>query len=504
MRSHASHAAARQQQASTTSTSKIHPARRRTLAALALLAGTFAGPGLSPAQIAAQTPAQTPAQTAAPGSAAPEVYKSIPAFDTTSIDTGVDPCNDFYKFACGRFTANHPIPADQAGVDQFYALYNVNTQSLRTILERTEQAGTGGTPARNNDEQKVGDFYHACMDTTAIDRQGLAPIDPLLRRIDGLGNSMLAKRDLAPTAGTLQRVGVDVFFSFGEQQDFKDASKQIANVSQGGLGLPEKDYYLRDGAKDIEIRQQYVAHIAKMLTLAGSPADQARHDAEAILKFETELARGSLGVTEMRDPEKVYHLQPIAQFESSLPGVDFPAFEQAIHAPAVSEINNATPQFLPALVLAVRDTDMRVLKAYMRFHVLHTFASQLPQAFDDENFDFYRRKLDGVPTQRARWKRCSAATDGALGEALGKVYVAQYFAGDSKTKMLEMVADIEHAMDRRHRLPRLDEPRHQDPCQGKTLPRRQQDRLPRQVARLHRPHHQAGRRRRQRRTRHCL
>ena len=384
------------------------------------------------------------AQSAAPAApAAEEVYKPIPAFDPTSIDTGVNPCDDFYKFACGRYATNHPIPADQADFDQSYALQNVNTQSLRGILQKAEQAGA----SRGPDEQKIGDFYHACMDQTAIDHAGLAALQPLLTQIEGLGNGLFAKRDLAPVAGSLQRVGVDVFFGFGEQQDFKDAAKQIANVSQGGLGLPEKDYYLRTGAKDIKIRQQYVAHVAKMLTLAGSPPDQAQHDAEAILRFETELAKASLGVTEMRDPEKIYHLQPIATFESSLPGVDFSAFERAIHAPAITEINNATPQFFPALVLAVRDTDMRVLKAYMRFHLLHTFAPELPQAFQDENFDFYRRKLDGIPTQRARWKTCSRDVDGELGEALGKVYVAQYFAGDSKAKMLEMVHDIEHAMD---------------------------------------------------------
>ena len=385
-----------------------------------------------------QQPASSP--TPAPPT---EVYKPISGFDTTSIDAAADPCNDFYKFACGKFAGNHPIPADQGDADQFSALANVNTQSLRGILEKAEQPVAGRSP----DEQKIGDFYHACMDRPAIDRQGLTPVEPLLGDIDALGNGMLAKRDLMPLIGNLQRVGVDVFFGFGEQQDFKDATKQIAVAMQSGLGLPEKDYYLRTGAKDIEIRQQYIAHVAKMLTLAGSAPDQAQRDAEGILKFETELAKASLSVTDMRDPEKIYHLQPIAQFESSLPGVDFAAFEQAVHSPQLTEINNGTPQFFPALVLAVRDTDMRLLKAYMRYHVLHTFASELPQPFDDENFDFYRRKLDGIPTQRARWKICSRAVNADVGEALGKVYVAQYFAGDSKAKMLDMVHDIEHAMD---------------------------------------------------------
>ncbi len=380
--------------------------------------------------------------SAAPTSA-PEVYKPIDAFDLTSLDKTADPCTDFYKFACGKFQANHPIPGDQGGVDQFYALYNVNTQSLRGILEKAEAGGTTRSP----DEQKIGDYYQACVDVKAIDDKGLAPVSSVLGEIDGLGNGMLAKRELPQVIGDLQRIGVDAFFGFGEQQDFKDATKQIAFVSQGGLGLPEKDYYLRTGAKDEEIRKQYVAHVAKMLTLAGSAPAQSAKDAADIMAFETRLAQASLGVTDLRDPEKTYHLEPIATFESKLPGVNFGQFETSVHSPQVSEINDSTPQFFPALVLAVRDTDMRVLKAYLRYHVLTTFSSRLPTRFDDENFEFYSHQLNGVPEQSARWKRCSNAVNGALGEALGKVYVQQYFAGDSKAKMLQMVGDIEHAMD---------------------------------------------------------
>ncbi len=386
----------------------------------------------------------------AAGSAPAQVYQPVPAFDLSSIDTAANPCTDFYKFACGKFAANHPIPTDQAGVDQFYELYNVNTQSLQRILDKTSTA----TGERSGDEQKIGDFYRACMNTDLIESRGLAPAQPYLGLIDGLGTGMRAKLQLTPVIAKLQRDGIDVFFSYGEQQDFKDATKQIAYAAQGGLGLPEKDYYLRTGAKDVEIRSQYVAHIAKMLTLAGSSPEQAQHNAEEILKFETALAKGSLGVTEMRDPEKIYHLESIATFEAKLPGVNFGVYEQEAHSPSVPEINNMTPTYFPALITAVRDTDMEVLKSYMRYHVLTSLASQLPKRFDEENFDFYARKLEGQPEQRPRWKRCSAATDGALGEALGKLYVAQYFAGDSKAKMLEMVGDIETAMD--HDIDQLD------------------------------------------------
>ncbi len=368
-----------------------------------------------------------------------QVYLPVPGFDKTSIDTTVDPCNDFYKFACGKFAANHPIPADQAGVDQFYELYNVNTQSLNGILNKAAAGGAGRSP----DEQKIGDYYKACMNTDLIEQKGLAPVEPLLHEIDALKS----KDQLPAVVGKLQRMGVTVFFGYGEQQDLKDAAKQIAAVQQGGLGLPERDYYLRTGAKDVELRQQYVDHVAKMLTLAGSTPEQAKKDADAMMAFETTLAKASMTVTEMRDPEKTYHLQPIATFEATIPGVDFGAFQDAVHSPRVSELNNATPDFFPALVKEVNATDLETLKAYMRYQLLTAMAGRMPKRFDEENFDFYGRKLEGQPEQAARWKRCSNSVNGALGEALGKVYVAQYFAGDSKAKMLEMVHDIEAAME---------------------------------------------------------
>ncbi len=197
-----------------------------------------------------------------------EVYVPIPGFDTTSLDKAVDPCNDFYKFACGKFAANHPIPADQPEVDQFYALFNVNTQALNGILNKAAAGGADRSP----DEQKIGDYYKACMNTDVIEAKGLAPVEPLLSEID----AVKSKEQLAALAGKLQRMGINVFFGYGEQQDFKDASKQIAIAQQGGLGLPEKDYYLRTGAKDVELREQYVAHVAKMLELAGSSPDTGK------------------------------------------------------------------------------------------------------------------------------------------------------------------------------------------------------------------------------------
>ena len=419
----------------------LFPARRHNLPFVAL-AALLAASSLTARTVRAQTAGTSLADLQSTDGPPVMSDKPIPGFDASSMDLSIDPCTDMYKFACGKYAANHPIPADQAGDNLFYNLRNINTQYLNTILSKVAV----NSPTRTPDEQKIGDYYQACLDTSIIEQKGLTPIQPLLDEIDGLGNTTLAKLKLPALIGKLQRIGVNVFFGFGEQQDFKDSSKQISVVEQGGLGMPEKDYYLRTGAKDETLRKAYVAHVARMLTLSGTPAEQAAKDAAAIMVFETSLAKASMGVTEMRDPEKIYHLEPVATFEASMPGVNFPAFEDAIHSPHVTEIDVATPDFFPALHKEIRATDMATLKAYMRYQLLTAEAGHLPKKFDDENFDFYGRQLNGEEQQRARWKRCSDSVNNSLGEALGRVYVEQFFAGDSKARMLEMVHDIESAM----------------------------------------------------------
>ncbi len=376
-------------------------------------------------------------QTAAAGSA-PQ-YALSPAFDKASIDAKVDPCNDFYKFACGNFAANHPIPADQSSVDEFYEIYNVNTERLNGSLTKYAVPAPGRTP----NEQKIGDYYAACMNTALIEQKGLTPLQPLMGEID-----RVSKLGMPYFTGELQRYGVGVFFSYGEMQDYRDATKQIAVMDQGGLGLPERDYYIRSGDKDKLLREQYVAHVTKILTFAGETPQQATTDARNILAFETKLAQASMPVTDRRDPAAVYHPETLATFEASLNGVPFGRFFEAIHSPNIESLNVANPKFFPAMVEAIKAAELPTLRAYLRYHLVTTFARSMPKRIDDEVFDFYGRKLSGQPEQEARWKRCSGGVDGALGEALGQVYVQQYFAGDSKAKTLVMVHDIEAAMDR--------------------------------------------------------
>lgn len=372
------------------------------------------------------------------GSEEAKKYEPIPGFDASAMDTTADPCSDFYQYACGNFAKLHPIPSDAPEFDEFYNLFEYNTQVLHELVEKAAAAHA----AQGINEQKIGDYYQSCVDTDAIDREGLTPIEPELKRIAALQS----KAQLPGVIAYLNKMGVGVFFDYGSMQDFKDATREIAYIDQGGLGLPEKDYYFRTDAKSAQLRREYVAHLAKMLTLLGDAEPKATAEAQKIMDLETALAKASDGVVERRDPEKIYHMMSLTSFSATAPMVETQKYVAMIGSPSIQELNVIAPNFFKAYGKTIEDTDLATIQAYLRAHLADSFSMRLPKAFDDEHFDFYGRKLTGTPQMEARWKRCVQATDSAMGEALGKLYVAEYFTPDMKAETLQMVHDIETAM----------------------------------------------------------
>jgi putative endopeptidase len=365
----------------------------------------------------------------------------LPGLDKQLVDSGADPCINFFQYACGNFTKLYPIPADQSGYGTGTMIFNYTEYTLHQLLEKV----AADSATRSAIEQKIGDFYAACMNTEAIHADGLKPLQPELDLIAALKD----KKDLTDLLAHFELINVNALMSFGEQQDFKDARQQIAVVDQGGLGLPERDYYLRTGAADEKIRQQYVQHITNMLKLAGEPEAKAASDAKQIMQLETALAKVSMDVTSQRDPKNVYHPMSVTQLAGLTPEIDWTAFFERAGVPSVTNLNVANPDFFKGLNALLISTDLDALKTYLRWQLINgTPGYTLPQAMDDERFAFYGRILSGQPEQRARWKRCVQATDGALGEALGEVYVKDNFSPSSKAATVQMVHDIEDAMDK--------------------------------------------------------
>ncbi len=381
------------------------------------------------------------AQTQSKGSPdAEKTYERLPGLDKQLIDTSSSPCTDFAKYACGNFSKLYPIPPDRSGFGPGAMVVEYNQRVLHTMLERAAAGGSDRTP----NEQQIGDYYASCMDENAIDRKGLTPLQPELDRIAALKS----KDELTPLLAHYQLIGVNAFFNYGEQQDFKDARKQIAALDQGGLGLPERDYYFRTGEAAEKTRNEYVQHITNVLKLMGEAESQAASNARAIMQFETALAKVSMDITSQRDPKNVYHLMPASDVAGLTPDVSWIQFFKDTGTPPITEINVANPDFFKGLNALLSSTSLPVVQTYLRWQVINSTPSEvLPKVFDDEHFDFYGRKLRGQPEQRARWKRCVQATDAALGEALGQVYVAQEFPPSSKQATLQMVHDIETAMD---------------------------------------------------------
>jgi putative endopeptidase len=375
-----------------------------------------------------------------------KVYSPLPGFDKSAMDTTANPCVDFYQFACGNFSKLHPVPPDLPEFDEFTNLREYNTQVLHKILENASAAHA----PQGSDQQKIGDYYASCMDTGLIEKRGLSELQPQLDAIAVLKD----KSELPSLIAQMQKIEVDAFFGVGSQQDFKDATKEIAVLDQGGLGLPEKDYYLRTDPKSAQTRDQYVHHLMNVLKLMGEPPTKAESDAKAVMALETSLAKNSMSVVDRRDPNKVYHVMAVDELAAEVPVLKVKEVLTESGVPPVQSLNDASPDFFKGLQTIVQQTDLDTIKTYLRIRLVDSEAMRLPKAFDDEHFNFYGRQLEGTPQQEERSKRCVNATDQSLGEILGKSYVAEYFGGDSKARTVQLVKEIEGSMD--HDLDQID------------------------------------------------
>jgi putative endopeptidase len=364
--------------------------------------------------------------------------KSQPVLDVTSMDTSVDPCADFFTYSCGAWIKKNPIPPDQTSWSVYSKLEDDNKAILREILEGA------ATPATDRDavKQKIGDYYAACMDEKAINAAAIKPLQPVLDQIQQLHS----RRDIADVAATM--ISDDALFRFRSDQDYKDSTQVIAESDQGGLGLPDRDYYLKTDAKSVELRKAYVAHLQKMFELLGDKPAAAAAEAQTVVRIETALAKGSLTRVERRDPQKLYHKMTTKQLDALSPAFQWKTYFAKVGLPSVEALNVETPEFFKTLNLELQKENLASWKTYLRWHLANANAPFLSADFVNADFDFYGKTLQGAQELEPRWKRCVGYVDNDLGEALGQVYVERTFSPDAKQRAQKMVKEIEDAMGR--------------------------------------------------------
>ena len=306
-------------------------------------------------------------------------------FSVDMLDKNIDPCNDFYAYACSKWLAQNPIPSDRASWGRFDELEERGEYIVRDILEK---AATD-RPGRSINEQKIGDYYASCLDEGAIEKAGTKPLEHDFQSIA----LIKSKDELPKEIVQLQREGEDVLFNFDSGSDFKNASQIIAEVDQGGLGLPDRDYYFKDDDQSVELRKKYVEHVAKMFVLLGDDAAKARAEADVVMEIETGLAKGALDQTSRRDPQKIYHKLTAKDLAGLSPAFSWTVYFEGVGAPRFDSLNVAEPDFVKNMQEVLNAHSMDDWKTYLRWHAVHSNAELLPVAFVNENFDFFSRTL---------------------------------------------------------------------------------------------------------------
>lgn len=374
---------------------------------------------------------------AAAGAAA--VQDESHGLNPADLDRTANPCINFFQFADGGWVAKHPIPPAYSSWGTFNDLLNNNQEVLHQILD---EAAAKQDAAPGSNEQKIGDFYASCMNEAEIEKEGATPLDPEFKRIDAISSQQQLEAEVA----RLQSMGVGVMFRFGSTQDYKDSSQVIGAAGQGGLGLPDRSYYLNSDARSEKIRAAYVAHIGNMFKLLGDSPDDAAKQAQTVMAIETSLANVSMDRVAMRDPLSHYHKMNVSGLQELTPDFSWKAYLTDIGYPDVDTVNVAQPDFFKGLAEQLKSVSLADWKTYLRWHLISTAAPALSSKFVEENFDFNGRTMTGTKEMLPRWKRCTQATDRQLGEALGQKYVARAFPPEAKAAALKMVHNLISAL----------------------------------------------------------
>jgi predicted metalloendopeptidase len=361
---------------------------------------------------------------------------TLNGIDTTVLDATCKPCQDFYRYATGGWTDKNPIPADRARWGTLDELTEANLERMRTILEASAAPGVTG------DQKRLGDFYSACMNTAAIDAAGAKPLEPELARIAAIGT----RKDLAAYLAEQQIEGLAFPMSLGPTPDPEDANQVIAGLAAGGLSLPDRDYYFRDDAPTRKIREAFSEYVTKMSELLGDSPEVAAGNAKTVFDFESVLANATLTRVARRDPYQTTHKMDFETMRALAPAYDWQRAFGLLNISRAIPIDVSQPEFVKKFGQQIESAPLDTWKTWLRWRLVNNRAPYLAKPFFDESFWFHSTVLSGTTQQRPRWKTCASAADVALGDALGKLYMAKYFPPESQRRMAELIANLRTAL----------------------------------------------------------